>query len=271
VSKIADKIDSAFSDDEKLMDLYELFIKRDTSSYDANLQSLVDELAGALIADEAGRLTIEQDNIALLNRIEDTIQSYLASDETDKLRQQLINTLDERLDTINQFVIDAGLANLVIDQPKRINRIINAIDVVSVKMSEGVDWSQEEIRQLFLQVRGDIDTGTRISLSDFKLKLQMKGRVLPNYAKVVANTQLAAVDRIARKEQAKEGVINTMKYYGVLDGLTRPFCKRMVGQIKSIEEWESTYNDTGPQPAIDYCGGWNCRHRLIPYKPEWDN
>lgn len=264
------KIEQAFWTDEELMNLYEQFISTDTGKFDSSVKELIDTITGDLITNDAGKLTLAGDNIVTLDRMEDTIVDYLQSDAAEELADEMYKTIELRLDTVNDLVENAGLGGLAVDRPKELNRVVDAINTIGEKVVAGRDWSVEEFRDLMLQVRGDLQKGDLIDVEVFKDRLKTKGGVLPRYIKTVSDTQLAAVDRIVRREQAKKGDINTMKYLGPMDSVTRPFCRNHVGYIKSIEEWESMSNDTGPNPVIDYCGGWFCRHRLIVYKPEWD-
>lgn len=51
-------------------------------------------------------------------------------------------------------------------------------------------------------------------------------------------------------------------YAGPLDGKTRPFCKRHVGQIKTMDQWNELDNGQ-VNPVGVYRGGYNCRHILL--------
>lgn len=265
-----ERIQQAYHKDEQLMDLYESYITRDTAKFDGNVKNLIDKITADLITDSNGNLSIEANNIEILDRVEDTVVEYLDSDNVEQLADDMFKTVELRIDTVNDLVKDAGLAGFAVDRPTEIPKVVDAIDEIGKKVVKGRDWSIEEFRSMLVQVRGDIQKGNLLDVDKFKQMLKTKGGVLPRYIKTVSDTQLSAIDRIIRREQAKQGSINTMKYFGPMDGRTRPFCAGQIGAIRSIEEWESMYNDTGPQPVIDYCGGWFCRHRLIVYEPEWD-
>jgi len=93
---------------------------------------------------------------------------------------------------------------------------------------------------------------------------------LPKYVGTIANTSLFAMDRSIRKAQSDKAGLTHAKYFGQLDQITRSFCRRHVNKIHTWQYWESESNDTGPNPVSIYCGGYNCRHSLIPYDPAWD-
>ena len=56
--------------------------------------------------------------------------------------------------------------------------------------------------------------------------------------------------------------VTLYQYVGPFDGKTRPFCRRHIGQIKTLSGWNSL--DNGQiNPVGVYRGGYNCRHILI--------
>jgi len=47
-----------------------------------------------------------------------------------------------------------------------------------------------------------------------------------------------------------------------LDDKTREFCRKHIGEVKTLEEWDKL--DNGQlNPVSVYCGGYNCRHFLM--------
>jgi len=49
----------------------------------------------------------------------------------------------------------------------------------------------------------------------------------------------------------------------VTSGTTREFCAAHIDKVYSLGEVENMQNNFG-QPALVYCGGYNCRHRWAP-------
>jgi hypothetical protein len=93
--------------------------------------------------------------------------------------------------------------------------------------------------------------------------------VAPKYAGTVANSMTMSIDRQISTEQARRAGLSEMRYTGSVRKNTRTFCLEWVGQVKPISFWQELQNDTGPNPVIDFCGGWNCVHRLLPWNREW--
>ena len=78
-----------------------------------------------------------------------------------------------------------------------------------------------------------------------------------------ARTQTSAMSRMATQVSAKLAGLDYQIYSGVVDGLTRPFCRELVGLALSIEQIKELDNAQGLSVAV-YCGGYNCRHGLAP-------
>lgn len=76
-------------------------------------------------------------------------------------------------------------------------------------------------------------------------------------AATVANTGLAAFDRIDTFRQAREAGVERFKYVG--PPAERPFCRDRLGKTYTRVEIEQMSNGQG-LPVATYGGGYNCRH-----------
>lgn len=65
--------------------------------------------------------------------------------------------------------------------------------------------------------------------------------------------------------KAKEAKVERLKYAGPKDDKNRPFCKKNVGKIFTLDEVKALRNDNG-NPALTDMGGYNCRHEWRPVK-----
>lgn len=85
-----------------------------------------------------------------------------------------------------------------------------------------------------------------------------------HYIETELQTGQAALDRAIRinnlRESAKDGETILLRYEGPIP--ERAFCQRHYNKVYSLEEVEKMINDMG-QPALYYCGGYNCRHRWV--------
>jgi hypothetical protein len=79
------------------------------------------------------------------------------------------------------------------------------------------------------------------------------------------DTSLSGINRTLTVKKAVEtfGDKVLFEYFGPSDGLTRPFCKKYLGQRLTKEQIQSIDNGQGLDPLL-YGGGWNCRHQWRP-------
>lgn len=91
-------------------------------------------------------------------------------------------------------------------------------------------------------------------------------------AATLVDTGLSILGR-ARLGAVAEGLgLTNYLYSGGEIATTREFCTERDGQyftedeIKgwADEEWDGKIDGTTEETIFDYCGGWNCRHELIP-------
>lgn len=77
-------------------------------------------------------------------------------------------------------------------------------------------------------------------------------------------TATATYSRIISLEQARQSPGEKLVlYFGPKDDKNRPFCAERVGNVYPMEEVYTWDNGQG-LPAHLYCGGYNCRHMLLP-------
>lgn len=86
----------------------------------------------------------------------------------------------------------------------------------------------------------------------------------------LSNTSALAIDTaISGFEQQTSNMLATdsgIEYFELvhpIDNITRPWCAEHVGQIHTLEEWDSPENDNGQiSPVSIYIGGYRCRGSL---------
>lgn len=81
------------------------------------------------------------------------------------------------------------------------------------------------------------------------------------------DTQTMAMYRKIGLVAYENNGIDKLQYFGSLIFTSRPFCRTHIGQVKSREKWAELNNGQG-LPVLSYCGGYRCRHHLIPYDEE---
>jgi hypothetical protein len=85
---------------------------------------------------------------------------------------------------------------------------------------------------------------------------------LERHAKTWVTTGLSGIYRESTVALASDNGITKFQYVGPLDGVTRSFCRRYVGSVKTEKEWNSL-NNGQITPVMTYGGGYNCRHTFI--------
>jgi len=93
------------------------------------------------------------------------------------------------------------------------------------------------------------------------IKKVVEGKYENNVARWV-ETGFAAFTRSTTERFALEEGIKYFLYAGPKDSITRPFCAKHIGDIRTIAEWKRIRNPS-PLPTIPYLGGYRCRHTLI--------
>lgn len=82
-----------------------------------------------------------------------------------------------------------------------------------------------------------------------------------------ARTAAAVYDRTvaAATAQAADPTGDALRYVyvGPVDGLQRPFCRAVTGKAWTIEQVGRLRNGQAGQPAMEFGGGYNCRHQFV--------
>ena len=97
------------------------------------------------------------------------------------------------------------------------------------------------------------------------------GRPMTSYAGQMAFDQGMYFHNTLNTAEADRAGLDHFLYYGNTQSNTRPFCRQRAGKVysrKQIESW--THSWVGKAgPAMQYRGGYNCRHTLLPVPDSW--
>lgn len=102
------------------------------------------------------------------------------------------------------------------------------------------------------------------SISDSEILAQAAGKTFTDL-KVDLATSISAYSRLVQLSQAKKMKVPYVYYAGPKDERNRPFCAARAQKTFKVEEVYTWDNGQG-LPADMYCGGYGCRHELIPTK-----
>lgn len=109
------------------------------------------------------------------------------------------------------------------------------------------------LTSLSLEVPADIvmsELEERLKRSEGRQLTEVKTRI-SQYGRSITAAAAAAAD------------LDHYLYTGPLDGLTRPFCKALVGKVVTSEQMRTLNNGQGLN-VMTSCGGYNCRHTWSP-------
>lgn len=95
-----------------------------------------------------------------------------------------------------------------------------------------------------------------------QLRAELSKRSL-GYSEVttLANTAVAQFDNAVHIENAIQAGVQYYLYDGVIHNNTRPFCKKNVNKVYTLDELRTMDNGQG-LPVVTSCGGYNCTHYL---------
>jgi hypothetical protein len=79
-----------------------------------------------------------------------------------------------------------------------------------------------------------------------------------------ARLKIAEFGRSVQAVNAEQAKIDMFLYVGPKDGITRPFCRRLVGKVLSKSQINRLNNGQGAGPVLTVGGGYNCRHSWSP-------
>jgi len=97
------------------------------------------------------------------------------------------------------------------------------------------------------------------------------GASLAMYSTLYARDMIMDYHRNVSQMKAEQLGLKHWLYVGDIIATTRPFCKVRAGKVYTTAQIKSwTFPWAGKKgPALQYCGGWNCRHHWQAVKPEW--
>lgn len=95
-----------------------------------------------------------------------------------------------------------------------------------------------------------------------KKLVKKAGKTADRHIATVVNTAKLGIAQGRVVEDALQAGIKKFLYMGP-EVNARPFCRDHLRKIYTIDEIMKMENGHG-MPVIQYCGGWNCRHRWVP-------
>jgi len=117
--------------------------------------------------------------------------------------------------------------------------------------------TQSAIREALTSLSLEVPASIVTSELEERLK-RSQGRQLTE-----VKTRISQYGRQLTAAAAAAAELDHYLYTGPLDGLTRPFCKALVGKVVTGEQMRKLNNGQGLN-VMTSCGGYNCRHTWSP-------
>jgi hypothetical protein len=209
--------------------------------------------------------------VQMMSQLERALIDIVGGDEARIYLRDISKILTKRALEMDRLVKKLGLPDEALIGPDitRNSRYLNALERVSDSMSRSNAVSTQKIAQTIQRYKTLANTSDAVPYRKFLSELQVATGIPARYTGTVANTSLMSMDREMRQDQATRAGIEKAKYVGPRDMITREFCATHLDQVQSWAYWQSTTNQVGPNTPSQYCGGWNCRHALVPWLDEW--
>jgi hypothetical protein len=157
-------------------------------------------------------------------------------------------------------------------------QIINASRVSALEQLTGAALIQELGQPLQQQILASVQNGsTKKEVTKFVKEfleggLDGKEARLKAYAGTIVDTSFSVFDRTYTQILSKDLGVEFYRYSGTIIKTTRQFCKDRAGKYFTTEEvkawgnqnWAGRIEGTNENTIFAYCGGWNCRHSILP-------
>lgn len=247
-----------------------------------SVQDIIERYIITSLSDDQGYLVPNALSESQVNELESDLISLFSNQNLDNEIDKAIASVNLRLSTMDDLMISLGLDQAVLGdavfEMETVQRQINEIAdsyVVGAYGTEEYDGSIYRIRNAINRYRLDRNKPEFTLRSELMETLEVAGNAGANYANSHAVSITASIDRELKRVQANQAGIETGLYSGPLDNLTRPFCRKWVGQVMEYEFWDNLENNMPEglfsEPASVYAGGINCRHRIVPWRLEWSD
>lgn len=205
------------------------------------------------LAKTASKINFKTGNVSELIktilRLEQLIKDEKLNIELEKIKNIYANELQFIRQNFDYYKIPLEFT----EQDKEIIKGIIAIDTDSVK---------NNIDNWIIDIRTSLVTNAILkTVPDLDQLSEKYGDKLANQIRTEINTATSMFNGQVSLNKAKEVLGNDplMLYMGVLDNLTRPFCRKHVGKTYRLSEVKKMDNGQSLD-VVTAKGGYNCRH-----------
>ena len=190
-------------------------------------------------------------------------------------------------DTLSRWLLDAGLGDLVLDITEAERDTLANVEQLLLASSDGFDVNaiegigqaladdtisgliddvilpdmQRVVRDALAGAQFTADPSETIGSLDAALR-SAEGRQITE-----ARTRITSFGRELTAVAAESVGIDHYLYTGPIDGITRPFCRQLVGRVFTKAQVQDLRNYQ-IEPPLVRGGGYNCRHTWAPVSEE---
>lgn len=227
----------------------------EVEAFITRLERLLGKGTAKLVADANSVKTL--DALFNLQDLEIVLKDAGLESEMERLRKVYANELEE----IRNNFADDGVVR---------TGIFTAVDREAVEVLIQADM--DNIGYTFSKVSGDFKSYITRSILvgepvSTEALLDRVGGKIASQMKAEINTAMASFNRAVTVKKAVDiyGEDPLFEYVGVLDDVTRDFCKGLVGKTFRLSEIKQMDNGQGLD-VLSSGGGFNCRHdwRAVP-------
>lgn len=234
-------------------------------------------------------ITTSAQNIRLVNELKDKLQQLLYRSEYAKAIREFAQEIDKQADINSAFYkasvsySESAITAALIDSAKKtaVDTLLGGamdsvfyapvVDAINQAVSTNAGFT-ETVKALEIAIEGGEVNGAKVD-----------GR-LERYVKQIASDSFAITDRTYNNQVSDELELEFFRYTGGLLETSREFCIARNGNYyheKEIEtwidgggddesnpepnvEWPGQYRGTNSSTIYSVCGGYNCKHTLMP-------
>ncbi len=193
---------------------------------------------------------------AILGATVDELADFLEAAGLIKGRERLRADLQAIIDTARQSAKVQGLPAGIVQMERPALRAL-------LDPRDGAFWRDKIAKPAAGIIRDGFNRATTLQpLSQTVADISRKLDKSVAQAKSIARTEIALFDRLVNAQVAERAELEQWLYLGPIDGLTRPFCRALVGKVIDVEQAQELDNG-GFGNVLVAGGGINCRHRTV--------
>jgi hypothetical protein len=229
-----------------------------------------------LSLDADGKINPTIENLKIVNRVKNQLDSVVNSDEYIGKVADLKDAISKVSDVQTAYLTTAFAAFEPSALVPHLEKMANE-NVVSSLTDAGVNENVVNAAADIVEQHVRDGSSFTTLVDELKDKIVTSPEIdskLVSYSKQTINDTLSGFSRNYHKLITADLGLQWFVYVGALVDSSRPFCKAMVakhyihesefGAMLRNNSHEGLMAGTNVSNLIDRCGGWNCSHQLVP-------